>query len=137
MQHRRTHTRWARKSKGEEKIYKVLECLLPTDAFVCQATFADCLNPETGCRLRYDFGIPVTEGCWILAEYNGFAGHVVPHPFQDEAQFRASQARYGIKVRYAADRGHTLLEITAKRYSDIEEQVRQCLEEHGILDPVE
>lgn len=135
--HKRTHTAWAWKSKGEEAIYRILETLLPKDAWDTQVTFADCLNPETKCRLRYDFGVPMGGNRWILIEFNGYCGHVVPHPLQGEAAFKAAQHRYAIKRKYALDHGHILLEIDAKDVRLIEAQVQECLADHGVFDDVE
>ena len=54
------------KSKGEEKIGKIL-----TDnniKFLKEYSFSNCLNPETGTRLYFDFYLPDYN---ILIEYNG------------------------------------------------------------------
>lgn len=54
------------KSKGEEKIQKILSNL--GIKFHKEYIFQDCINPETGAKLRFDFYL---EDYNICIEYNG------------------------------------------------------------------
>ncbi len=132
MDHRRVHTNWAWKSKGEEKIYKLLDAWLPKDSWDYQVTFNDCRNPKTNYLLRYDFGIAMENGKWLLIEYNARVGHEIKNPRWTDEEFRDAQYRYQVKMDYKDKAGHHLLELWDREWNYIEALLSQWLEANGL-----
>jgi hypothetical protein len=131
--HARAHTTWAWKSRGEEAIHKLLEAWLPKSLWTYQKTFPDLRNPKTNCLLRYDFGISMGNGRWMLIEYNGRDGHTVPYPHQTDEEFREGHLRYQHKVQYAQQRGHVHVEIDYTDFRNIESLLRRQFEANAVV----
>lgn len=77
------------KSKGEEKIQKILSDL--GIKFHKEHTFQDCINPETGAKLKFDFYLKDYNIC---IEYNG-----IQHYQYREGSYFSKEAVLGIQKR--------------------------------------
>lgn len=66
LQRKHTKSCGCLKSKGEEKIGKILQSL--NISFEKEKTFDNCINPKTKCSLRFDFYLPDYNCC---IEYDG------------------------------------------------------------------
>ena len=101
------------KSKGELKIQQILQ---NSDiAFVKECVFEECINPETGCYLRFDFYIPQYNLC---IEYDG-QQHFIAHGFITEKQVAETQKRDKIKNIFCAKNNIPLIRISYLDYDNL------------------
>lgn len=105
-------------SKGELKIEKYLT----TNNIVSfrQKTFSDCINPNTGQLLRFDFYIPSKN---LLIEYDGeqhFEGGYVGQHKMTDYEIADLKRRDSIKTKYAKSKNINLLRIKYTSLNEID-----------------
>lgn len=100
-------------SKGEEKIRKILNQL--NIQFITQKTFEDCINPDTGHKLLFDFYIPSQN---TLIEYDGeqHFNSTSEKGFFPQEKVKEIQNRDKIKNEWCNQKHITLIRIPYTDY---------------------
>ena len=114
-------------SKGELKIKRWLEN--NNISYIQQKQFDDCINENTGYKLRYDFYIPEYN---VLIEYDG-KQHFVINTYwtkETEESFSDRQFKDNIKTKYAKEKNMMLLRINYTQFKKIEKVLTEFFENH-------
>lgn len=99
------------KSYAEIQITNVLD--ENNISYIQEYTYEDCMNPKTGCRLRFDFYLPDYNCC---IEYDGEQHFKIGTGWNDEDSFKDLQKRDKIKNQYCKDNNIKLIRIP---YTDL------------------
>lgn len=106
-------------SKGELKIIKYLDN--NNIKYIQQYKFADCKNPKTGCKLKFDFYIPSKN---LLIEYDGEQHFFIKrfgNYIQTKEDLENLQFRDNIKNEYATTNNIKLLRISYTSIKNVED----------------
>lgn len=112
-----------KKSKGEKMIMRFLEDHQIT--YETPKTFNDCINPETGWHLYFDFWIPSKN---LLIEFDGYQ-HFLPF-YRDkfsQDSLKKRQLRDEIKSLWAIRNGYNLLRIKYTETKNISTILKQSI----------
>lgn len=111
-------------SKGELAVKNVL--INKAVNFIQQKSFDDCVNPETGAKLRFDFYLP-DHNCCI--EYDGKQHYSSGCGWNTEERFKDLKRRDRIKDQYCIDHGIVLYRISYLEYDNIDNRMEEILKE--------
>lgn len=103
------------KSVGEKKVKTQLELL--QIKFKREKTFKDCINPKTGCKLRFDFYLSDYNCC---IEYDGFTHFVASGGWNTEENLAGIQYRDNIKNTFCKDNNIRLVRIPYTDFNEID-----------------
>lgn len=104
-------------SKGENKVASILDQL--EVSYSTQHCFQDCLNPETGRKLKFDFYLPDYNCC---IEYDGKQHSVAEQTFAELEGIENIQFRDNLKNQYCAEHNIGLLRIPYTEYDNISKE---------------
>lgn len=109
-------------SKGELAVKNVLANKAVN--FIQQKSFDDCINPETGAKLRFDFYLPDYNCC---IEYDGEQHYSSGYGWNTEERFKDLKRRDRIKDQYCIDHEISLYRISYLEYDNIENWIEEIL----------
>lgn len=92
--------------------------------FIQQKSFDDCINPETGTKLRFDFYLPDYNCC---IEYDGEQHYSFGYGWNTEERFKDLKRRDRIKDQYCIDHKISLYRISYLEYDNIENRIEEIL----------
>lgn len=92
--------------------------------FIQQKSFDDCINPETGTKLRFDFYLPDYNCC---IEYDGEQHYSFGYGWNTEERFKDLRRRDRIKDQYCIDHKIPLYRISYLEYDNIENRIEEIL----------
>ena len=115
-------------SKGEALLQNILQELHLT--FKSQKTFNDCINPQTGKRLRFDFYLPDYNCC---IEYDGeqhFSYAKTKNTWNNKQNFDQQLYRDNLKNDYCVNKNIKLIRIPYTDYNKLnKEYIKGLLDE--------
>lgn len=113
------------KSKGETVISSWLKS--HSVIFIKEKTFKDCINLETGYKLRFDFYLPLYNIC---IEYDGIQ-HTIGWNYNGSKKesLEEIQKRDRLKDEYCEANGIPLYRISYLEYNNIETRLEEILKE--------
>lgn len=101
--------------------------------FDFQQSFEDCINPETGCRLRYDFLIKDDKGNYTKnIETNGDQHEIIIDYWGGEEALKKQKFRDKIKDNYMKKLNISLIKIKQKDFKNIPEILTKILLKEAI-----
>lgn len=103
------------KSVGEKKVKTQLDLL--QIKFKMERTYKDCINPKTGCKLRFDFYLPDYNCC---IEYDGFTHYIANGGWNTEENLAGIQYRDNIKNTFCKDNNIRLVRIPYTDFNKID-----------------
>jgi hypothetical protein len=101
-------------SKGEREISQCLDSL--KIKYEKEKTFKDCINPNTGYELRFDFFLPDYNCC---IEYDGEQHYETVDYFGGEDALTDTQYRDNIKNNFCKENNIKLIRIPYTEYNKI------------------
>lgn len=106
------------KSKGETKLINLF--IANNILFESQYYFNDCINPDTGAYLRFDFYLPEYQ---CLVEYDGEQHYNYTNQgWNDKEHFEANQKRDQIKNEYCQNKNIKLIRIPYWDYDKLNKE---------------
>ena len=113
------------KSKGEERI--ILSLIQAQIPFITQKRFENCIFPETGYQLVFDFFLPEQN---ILIEYDGEQHfHEIDH---DRYGYKGIVSRDNYKNQWCKENNIPLIRIPYTEYSNIDDNyMRSVIDLNG------
>ena len=116
-------------SSGEIKIKSMLDKL--QISYKKEKSFPDCVNPNTGYPLRFDFYLPDYNCC---IEYDGIQ-HFEVAGWNTEENYYNLQKRDTVKNNYCKDKGIKLVRIPYTDFKLIDEDyIQEIIKQEGVVE---